>query len=139
MGNIINKKILILILILAGILVVFLTLNIFSKQPAPSSQQPTPFPVIPAPILPTASPTPADIGKGFESEEYKRAEQKFIDEHPLLQKLPAKSEYFSIEYIDEQHLVVHSKTENKTRDYESVKDWFKVLGVDLNKIAVEYK
>lgn len=139
MGNIINKKILILILILAGILIVLLALSISPDQPAPSSQQPTPSPVIPTPTLPTLSPTPTDTGKGFESEEYKRAEQKFIDEHPLLQKLPAKSEYFSIEYMDEQHLVVHSKTENKTRDYESAKDWFKVLGVDLNKISIEYK
>lgn len=127
------KKIFILIAVLILILIVLLLIKLKTQPPTPS-----------VPPTPTFSSTPATLippktGVGIESLEYKKAEEEYIKSTPILQKLPANSAYFSIEYIDEQHLIVLSKTSDKTRDYQAAKNWFIENDVNFDKINIEYK
>ncbi len=129
------KKMFILIAILIFILVILLFIKLKSQTPTPSpSFSPTPIPSITPAIL-----TPSKTGAGIESTEYKKAEEEYIKSTPILQKLPVKSTYFSIEYIDEEHLVVVAKTSNKSRDYQIAKNWFIENNINFDKINIEYK
>lgn len=96
-----------------------------------------PSPVITAPIetpLPTIRP-----GGGYQTPEFLEKEKAFIKRTPLLQRLPYDATYFEVEYIDEQRLIIYSKTDDKQRDFESARSWFVENGIDLSQITVEYK
>ena len=113
------------------------------RLPQQESQEPSPKPIIkfePSPIL-TPSPQITDPKQKFGgvTEEYKKEQRKFVEQTPILQKLPANSPYFGIEYISEQSLAVYSKTEDKERDYQAAKNWFIKNNIDISKITVEYK
>ncbi len=134
-----NKKILISIICVLGI-IIFL-LFIFVQN---SSKQIPSVPFIPEPtkfiLQPTIKPSPIqNQGGGLETEEYKQDERNFIQRTPILQKLPEKSDFFGIEYLDEQHLIVHAKTENKERDYQEAQKWFAENKIDITKIIIEYQ
>lgn len=95
-------------------------------------------------VLPAPTTVPLEIpktknGAGVETEEFKAAEKKYIEEHPILQKLPAENYYFGVEYIDESKLIIHSKTEDKNRAQAEAKAWFILNDIDESKIKVEYK
>lgn len=133
-----NKKTMLLIIFLVVVVTALVILslprsqNIPTSSPAPQSSPKTGFPNLPE----TAN---LKQGVGIETPEFKQAEKEFIDSTPLLQKLPANSAYFDIEYKDEQHLTVLAKTANQPRDYQIAKDWFVENDIDLSKITVEYK
>ncbi len=134
-----NKKILIPIFCVLGI-IVFL-LFIFVQN---SNKQIQPVPFIPEPtkfiLQPTVKPSPVqNQGGGLETEEYKQDEKNFIQRTPILQKLPEKSNFFGIEYIDEQHLIIHAKTTDKQRDYQEAQKWFAENKIDTTKIIIEYQ
>lgn len=103
-------------------------------------------------VMPTSLPTPTPIpqstqfttplieGGGRETKEFKQAEREFLASTPILQSLPSEDlPFFSIEYINETHLIIHSKTTNKQRDYEEAKKWFVENNIDTYKITLEYK
>lgn len=106
-------------------------------------KQITPQLVIPTPTIyqlqPSPTPTPQGKGRGFETEDFLQEERSFVNNTPILQKLPAKSSFFGIEYINEQHVVVHAKTQDKERDYQEVRNWFLQNSIDITNIIVEYR
>ena len=134
-----NYKIIVIIILMIA---VALTLFVL-RMPNQESQEHFPKPIIkfePSPIL-TPSPQITDPKQKFGgvTEEYKKEQRKFVEQTPILQKLPVKSTYFSIEYIDEEHLVVVAKTSNKSRDYQIAKNWFIENNINFDKINIEYK
>lgn len=135
-----NYKILIIIVLLVSIVIILFTLRVIQQKP---SQTPSPEPVIrfePSPKA-TSSPTITDPKKRFGgvSEDYKKEQKEFIEQTPILQKLPADSPYFGIEYISEKHLIVRSKTSDKERDYQAAREWFAQNNLDISQIQIEYK
>lgn len=97
-------------------------------------------PIIPAPF---PTPTPVSIPTPTRSpnilpKEILEAEREFLKQTPILQKLPANSPYFTIEYISEAYLIVHTKTTDKARDYEKAKEWFVENKINIRTIRVEY-
>lgn len=133
-----SKKIILLIIFLIFLLIMLVIVSLSQNKKAPNSiPTPTSSPKIGVPNLPDLS-TPKP-GAGIETPEFKQAEKEFIDNTPILQKLPANSTYFDIEYKDERHLSVLSKTDNKVRDYQVAKNWFIENNIDINQITVEYK
>lgn len=135
-----NYKILIIIVLLASIAIILFTLRVTQQKPSPA---PSPEPVIRFKPSPKTTPFPIVTDPkqrfGGVSEDYKKEQKEFIEQTPILQKLPATSPYFGIEYISEQSLVVHSKTEDKERDYQVAKDWFAQNNIDISKIQIDYK
>ena len=115
-----NKKTVLLILALILILVVILVVQTFVEK----DQRP---------------PSPLPSGIGTETEEYKKAEQEYFKSTPVLQKLPANNPYFSIEYVNEQHLIVYPKIEEREQAYQAAREWFAYNGIDINNITIEYK
>ncbi len=119
------------LVILAIIFALSTSRESFKKGPLPS---PTTVPLsYPSPGVPLKP------GAGSEPEEYQRAEEEFVKSHPILQRLPVDSLYFGIEYKSEKHLIIHSKTNDKERDYGESKKWFVQNRVDPTGIRIEYK
>lgn len=135
-----NYKILIIIVLLVSIVIILFTLRATQQKP---SQAPSPEPVIRFKPSPEATPSPIVTDPkqrfGGVSEEYKKEQKEFTEQTPILQKLPVDSSYFGIEYVSEQHLIVHAKTDDKERDYQAAKDWFTQNNIDISKIQIEYR
>lgn len=134
-----SKKVLLLIIILIFLIAILLIINLFANKqgtkqsPTPVISAPTPSPV----VFPSAS--ISRQGVGIETPQYKQAEEKYIQNSPILQKLPFNETFFSIDYINEQHLVIHAKTADKERDYQAARNWFVENGISIDKITIEYK
>lgn len=93
-----------------------------------------------------ATPTPFQIptvfireGGGLEPDDFKRDEREFIEQTPVLQKLPGGDSIFSIRYINEQHLIVFAKIPDKEFAYEEAKKKLTENGIDINTIIIEYR
>lgn len=129
------KKIIIFGL-LGGIIVLLLTLLV-SKR---TNEQLNKIP----PIIYQPSPNTSlrDIplqGSSGASPEYKKEEAEFIKKTPILQKLPAISPFFTINYVNEQYLIIKSDTPDKERDFQSARNWFVENDIDISNIKIEYK
>lgn len=130
------KKTIVLILSILVISVFLIKLTMFLQKEKPPIQT----------VLPT--PTPIDINTSTIDpnrhpdtlpEELLKAEENFVKKTPILQKLPYGNPYFSVDYINEQHLIIISKTINKQQDYQEAKKWFVENNIDISKITIEYK
>lgn len=128
------KKKIIIILILIGSLGLFLFIKtaLKTKKAGVTPEIPPPSYFTQPTIIPTRRPNilPQDIIE---------QERRFLEQTPILQKLPARSTFFSVEYVDERHLIVHAKTDNKNRDYEQARGWFSENAIDTRNIVIEYK
>lgn len=133
----ISKKTLLLIIFL-GLLLTVLTVVVLTAQRKITTSTPSIVTFSPAPT-PTPIVTPTQQGIGIETQEYKQAEKEYVNQSPILQKLPVISIFFSIDYIDETHLTVHSKTSDKQRGYQAAKNWFVDNRVDISKILIDYR
>ncbi|GEM_PF-4090985 len=134
-----SKKIILFLFFLLFIPFVFFLLSrkdVPQQKPPIISSQPTPTIFIPQS---TPTPTPQGKGRGFETEEFLQEQRESVANTPILQKLPADSSFFSIEYINEQHLIVYAETPNKDRDYEEARKWFVENNIDIQGIILEYK
>lgn len=128
----------IVILLMAGFLLISRISSPREQTSQPIIYQPSPTPLLPRDIPLPPNPEP---GKelGGASDEYKREALEFIQKTPVLQKLPAASPFFAISYINEQHLIIKSKTDNKERDYQMAKAWLVQNDIDIGSIKLEYK
>lgn len=138
MMSTLKSKIFIFILIfvcLLGIILFFLETS-RSLPPIPFSPIPT-VTLFPTPLSPTKS--PSDQGIGGEDKEFLDEREAFYTSHPILQKIPLDNPFFSIEYISEAHLIIHSETDNIQRDFQEAQRWFEDNNIDTTKILLEYK
>ena len=131
-----QKKTIITILIILIIpLAIILILRSLTNPPISNNN---PLSVVIASPEPSASPI-IQSGIGDNSSEFLEWEKNFLEQTPVLQHLPFDHPDFEISYINEQHLVIHSKTSNKQRDYQGAKDWYTANGIDISKIQFDYK
>ncbi len=129
-----NKKTIITVLVITIILLgIIFVISRFSNNQ--SNQQ---SPVVLFDQSPFPSPT-IRPGGGLEGPEYQNREKEFLQKTPILQKLPFNTPYFEIEYLSEQQLIVHAKTQDKNRDFQVAQSWFKENDIDTSKIQIEYK
>lgn len=95
---------------------------------------------IPTPFQSTSTQTPPLEGGGREPASFLESERELLKNTPVLQGLPSEDlPFFSIGYIDETHLVLYAKTENKTRDYEEAIKWLEQKGITTQNISFDYK
>jgi Tol biopolymer transport system component len=58
---------------------------------------------------------------------------------PILQRLPFHNPFFSVEYISEEHLIIHARTADKSRDYQQARKWFADNDINISEVILEYK
>lgn len=135
-----RKKVVILIGILILILICLIILSLTLKKSQKLITTVSPFPKLSS--NPEIIPHPSvlrPMGGGLEPPEFINSELNYVNKTPILQKLPANNTFFEIGYVDEQHLVVFSKTGNKDRDYQTAKNWFIENNIDISTINIEYR
>lgn len=101
--------------------------------PSPFANSPFPFVTGPGSFLNQAS------NSGYLTPQAISGEKDFIQQTPILQKLPFDDPYFYGEYISETHIIIHARTSNKDRDYQAARNWFVENGIDYDKIQLEYR
>lgn len=132
------KKTLLLTLLLSGatILLVLMAVFLRTKELPTRTTIPVPTPLRLKSTTPITTPArhPNILPK-----ELLKTEEDFLEQTPILQKLPYGHPYFIIDYISETHLIVYSKTTDREIDYQEARSWFAENDIDISKILIEYK
>ncbi len=134
-----NFKKILYVLASVSVILVALDLMFFSipstKTPKTTLiPTPTSFPI----SYPRTTPIVQPNGGG-ESPEFLKAGEDYLKTHPILQKFPVTSPYFTIKYIDETHFIVSAKTADIQGDFAQAKIWFSQNSIDTSNILIEYK
>lgn len=143
MNRVYNSKIIFIIVVVLLLLLLFWILFFLStsKKNPPKTILPPPTPV---PVeIPETTPLPPLQGRGTEPEWWQKLSDDYVKNTPILQKLPINSPFFDVEYISEDHLIIHSKTNDKNRALLEAQAWLDDLQenyqLDTSKVKLEYK